>query len=263
VSDRDNYDAHMATTRVSIDERILAIDIGATNMKFCHVDDDGRLLEVVRRRPTRYPCTPSQLVAVLGARIARSGCSQVGVGFPGELTEGVVTNPGNLARPGGITTEVDHHLNELWRGFNLQEALGVATGRDVRVVNDATLAALGCCEGSGIELVLTLGTGMGLALEIDGALQKVRGVGAESFLGARTFDEAFGERSRAEDELLWRTMLVSAVTEFCEEFRASTVHLAGGNARRLSPSHFVDLPSAVFIHGNDASLRGVPRLFYA
>ena len=253
----------MVSTRVSIDEKILAIDIGATNMKFCHVGEDGRLLEVVRRRRTRYPCTPSQLVAVLGARIARSGCSQVGVGFPGELANGLVTNPANLARPGGITTEVDLQLDDSWRGFNLQEALEGATGRDVRVVNDATLAALGCCKGSGTELVLTLGTGLGLALEIDGELQKVRCVGAESFLDARTYDEVLGERSRAEDDVLWRTMLLRALARFTREFGAGTVHLAGGNAKRLSPSSFVDLTSSVFIHGNDAPLHGAAKLFYA
>jgi polyphosphate glucokinase len=262
ASVRCNYDAHMMTMSVSVDEQILAIDVGATNMKFCHVDPDGKLLETVRRRRTNYPCTPARLVDVLAARIERSACSQVGVGFPGELSDGFVTNPANLARPGGITTEVDPQLDRAWRGFALEDKLRMATGRDVRVVNDAALAAFGCCIGSGTELVLTLGTGMGLAYEIDGQLQEVRCVGFELFLDARTYDQAIGERSRAEDEVRWRSWLALAVVGLALEFGATTVHLAGGNAKRLALNTFADLASAVVIHGNDASLHGVTKLFY-
>ena len=41
---------------------------------------------------------------------------------------------------GGVTTEVDPGLEAQWRGFALQDELRKATGRDVRIVNDATLA---------------------------------------------------------------------------------------------------------------------------
>src|ERR1035438_3549740 len=147
---------HLMTKGVSLDERILAIDVGATNTSYCNVDPDGTLLETVRRQRTNYPCTPDRLVDVLATRIERSASSRVGVGFPGGLIDGHVTNPANLARPGGITTEIDQQLDRAWRGFELQAVLRIATGRDVRVVNDATLAAFGCCTGSGTELVLTL-----------------------------------------------------------------------------------------------------------
>src|ERR1019366_1627957 len=105
-----------------------------------------------------------------------------------------------LSRPGGVTTEVDPTLDATWRGFALQEALCGASRRDVRVVNDATMAALGCIDGQGVELVLTLGTGLGLALSINGQLQKVRDVGAEIFREGKTYDQSVGERTRATDE---------------------------------------------------------------
>jgi predicted NBD/HSP70 family sugar kinase len=41
---------------------VLAIDIGATNVKFCHVDRNGNLLEGPKRRPTPYPCSPARLI---------------------------------------------------------------------------------------------------------------------------------------------------------------------------------------------------------
>lgn len=253
----------MVSTRISIDEKILAIDVGATNMKFCHIDEGGALLEVVRRRRTHYPCTPSELVDILSARIVRSECCQVGVGFPGEIEHGYVTSAANLARPGGITTDVDVTLEEMWRGFALQGALTAVTGRDVRVVNDADLAALGCCLNSGTELVLTLGTGLGSALTIDGIPQQVERVWARPSRDGRTFDEMLGERSRAEDEMKWRDCVVRAVAELAQEIGASTVHLAGGNAKRLAPAAFCEVTTPVVIHGNDASLHGVAKLFYA
>ena len=251
----------MAPSHELLLEQILAIDIGATNIKFCHVDHEGNLLEVRRRRPTPYPCTPERLVAVLSERITRSTATRVGVGFPGEFIDGRVVRPGNLSRPGGVTTDVDPDLERQWEGFELQAALCAATGRDVRVVNDATLAALGCCGGVGRELVFTLGTGFGLALCVDGVRQRARDVGAEPFVDARTYDQALGELGRAEDEDHWRELLLRAIAAFVKEFSADVVHLAGGNARRVSPDMFVSIPCDVQIHGNQAPLHGAAKLF--
>jgi polyphosphate glucokinase len=250
----------MATPRTSADI-FFAIDIGATNLKFCHVNGHGDLIEAVRKSSTPYPCSPERLVEVLGSRIERSDSLRVGVGFPGEFAEGRVIDPGNLARLGGVRTEVDPELDRKWRGFAFQDELATKTGRDVRVLNDAALAALGCCQGTGVELVLTLGTGLGLAVMVDGQAQRVRDVGDESFQGLGTCDEVLGERSRAHDEGRWRTLIALAVTSFSREFHASTVYLTGGNARRLSSNSFPDEVGQVVIGGNEASLRGVAKLF--
>ena len=240
---------------------VLAIDIGATNVKFCHVDVDGELLEGPRRRPTPYPCSPARLIEMLVERILADDCPRVGVGFPGEFRDGHVVRPGNLSRPGGVTTEKDPVLDEQWRGFGLEAALRNSSRRDVRVVNDATLAALGSIDGEGVELVLTLGTGLGLALAIDGAMKKVRDVGAEVFVDGKTYDQSVGERARSLDEDGWGQLLVLAVSNFAREFGATKVHLAGGNARRVVPTLFAPLPFQVVIDGNQASLRGAAKLF--
>ena len=256
-----NYDLPMAYQSLLLQEQIFAIDIGATNIKFSHVNDEGVLLRGVRRRPTPYPCSPDRLVEFLEERIAKSGCQRVGVGFPGEFRDGHVVRPGNLSRPGGVTTDVDPALEEAWRGFPLEDALREASGREVRVVNDATMAALGCVEGAGTELVLTLGTGLGLALSIDGSLKKVRDVGAEIFRDGKTYDQTVGERARALDEVHWNATLAEVVDGFAKEFGAITVHLAGGNARRVVPSEFDHLPFRVVINGNEAPMRGAAKLF--
>lgn len=251
----------MAYESLLLQEQIFAIDIGATNIKFSHVNDTGELLRGVRRRPTPYPCSPSRLLEFLEERIAKSGCKRVGVGFPGEFRDGHVIRPGNLSRPGGATTDKDPELDALWRGYALQDELRGASGRDVRVVNDATMAALGCVEGHGVELVLTLGTGLGLALSIDGELHKVRDVGAEIFRDGKSYDESVGERARSLDDEHWNPTLVDVVDGFAKEFRATTVHLAGGNARRVVPGEFEHLACRVVINGNEAPMRGAARLF--
>jgi polyphosphate glucokinase len=252
----------MAVWRHQDDETVLAIDVGATTIKYCPVDAEGRLLETPRRRPTPYPCAPSRLVEALVARIDETEWRRVGVGFPGEFADGHVVRPGNLSRPGGVTTEVDPALSAQWRGFALTDALCRASGRDVRVVNDASLAALGCCEGRGVEVVVTLGTGLGLALERDGRLERVRDVGAAPFRDGRTYDQALGEKARSEDPDRWYELLEEALRGFAEEFGATAMHLAGGNAKRVAPGKFTTVPCEVTAHGNEAPLRGAARLFY-
>ncbi len=242
---------------------VLAIDIGATNIKFCRVDSKGELLESARRKPTPYPCWPERLVELLSDRIVHSGVQKIGVGFPGEFSDGHVVRPGNLSRPGGVTTDVDPDLEARWVGFALQDALCEKVHRDVRVVNDAKLAALGCVTGEGVEVVLTLGTGLGLALCVEGTMRKVRDVGREVFRDDQTFDQLIGERSRATNEDLWLGYVHDVIEKFGQEFGANTVHLAGGNARRIEPDQFPDLPYRIVINGNQAPLRGAARLFYA
>jgi polyphosphate glucokinase len=240
---------------------VLAIDIGATNIKFARVDSQGRLLGHLKRRPTPYPCSPERLVHWIVDRVKSFDVNRVGVGFPGEFDDGHVVRPGNLSRPGGVDTERDDDLDQMWRGFALQEAVCEATGLDVRVVNDATLAALGCCRGVGTEMVVTLGTGCGLALRVDGERRRVRDLGREQFSEDRTFDQALGERARARDDAQWRDDVRSAVNELALEFVATRVYLAGGNARRISRELFDGQPFEIEIAGNESSLRGAARLF--
>ncbi len=57
------------------------------------------------REPTPYPCPSTRLVGELVAIIARSRVARFAVGFPGEFVDGVVVEPGNLSRVGGMTTD--------------------------------------------------------------------------------------------------------------------------------------------------------------
>jgi hypothetical protein len=54
-----------------------------------------------------------------------------------------------------------------------------------------------------------------------------------------------------------------AADGFVREFGATTVHLAGGNARRVTPALFDEAHYRVVINGNQASIRGAAKLFYS
>ena len=244
-------------------DTVLAVDIGATSIKFCFVDVFGELIGTPKRRLTPYPCGPEHLVDVIATRINLTDVAMVGVGFPGEFRDGHVVHPGNLSRERGAGTPINEELHERWCGFNFEGALREKTNKDVRVVNDATMAALGCVEGSGTELVLALGTGVGLALAKDGELVPVREIGAEVVADGKTFDELLGEQGRASNTEKWLSQLQKSVSSLSSEFSVDTVHLVGGNARRISPSSFKHVQSRIVITGNNAPLRGAPKLFYS
>ena len=131
----------------------------------------------------------------------------------------------------------------------------------MRIVNDATLAALGCSRGSGREFVVTLGTGFGTALVVDDVEQRIRDVGAEQFVDGGTYDELLGEPSRRSNEDTWNSLLLLAIRSFASEFSADTVHVGGGNARRVTPGLFSSEDFAVVLHDNAAPLRGAAKLF--
>jgi polyphosphate glucokinase len=262
VSDSRLYHSGMEKSPDELCADILVIDVGATSIKSAELQRGGDVVGRVRRRKTPYPCGPERLVGLLADRIARSGCRRVAVGFPGEYVHDEVVRPGNLSRRAGAGTEILEDVERAWRGYRLGEALRVTTGRDVHVVNDATLAAMGCETGVGRELVLTLGTGLGIALVVEGNIVAIRDVGSALFRDNLTYDEAVGERARRSDDAQWRRRVVAATAELAQEFRAERIHFGGGNSRRVSPSWFAGLPHVV-IHGNDAPLRGAARYFQA
>jgi polyphosphate glucokinase len=242
-------------------DAILAVDIGATMTKFAVVDDEGQFAEEVRSEPTPYPCSPVRLVEFVVGLAERSRCERIGVGFPGEMRNGRVLEPGNLSRPGGFTSAIDPELHRAWEGIDLERALREASHLDVRVVNDATLAALGCCEGRGRELVFTLGTGFGIALVVDDQRVRIRDIGAETFLEGECYDALLGDLAKSHDGVLWNDRLVLAVTNFAEEFCADVVHLGGGNSRHVDLRRYEGHRWRVVVNDNVATLRGAAKLF--
>ena len=82
---------------------------------------------------------------------------RVSVGFPGAVADGRVQTAANLDHRG-------------WIGFDLGRALEPLFRKPVRVANDVALQGLAAIRGQGVELVITLGTGLGSAMYLNGLL---------------------------------------------------------------------------------------------
>jgi polyphosphate glucokinase len=143
---------------------VLGLDIGGTGIKGAVVDTDtGEMLTERYRLLTPQPATPKAMIATIYEIVNHFDWhGPVGCGFPSAVKEGVVLTASNVSKK--------------WIGFNLREALHELTGCDVIVLNDADAAGLaemrfGAGRGQdGVVLIITLGTGIGVALFVDGRL---------------------------------------------------------------------------------------------
>lgn len=144
--------------------QVLGIDIGGTGIKGAIVDvETGALLCDRIRLPTPQPATPDDVTTEVVNLVDQTGWKgAIGCGFPSILQHGVVRLASNISQE--------------WIGRNVPETFAAATGCDVSVINDADAAGLaevrfGAAKGvRGVVLVVTLGTGIGSALFIDGKL---------------------------------------------------------------------------------------------
>jgi polyphosphate glucokinase len=157
--------ATMASGRIAI-----GIDVGGSGIKAAVVDVEGGQFRSERIRvATPSPSTPEAVIAAIGrisrrlARAAHLGpLTPVGVGLPGVTMDGTIKFAGNI--------------DQAWIGFPVVERLRKATGRPVTIVNDADAAGIAEMrfgvgkDRGGVVIFLTLGTGVGSGVFIDGKL---------------------------------------------------------------------------------------------
>jgi polyphosphate glucokinase len=143
---------------------ILGIDIGGTGIKGAPVDiATGKLLADRYRLLTPKGAKPEPIAKVV-KEVANqfNWHTQIGCGFPAVIRNGVAESAANI--------------NQKWIGTNVAQLFSDMTGCPVHVVNDADAAGLaeitfGAGKGvKGVIIMITIGTGLGSALFIDGKL---------------------------------------------------------------------------------------------
>ncbi|HEY1623343.1 MAG TPA: ROK family protein [Streptosporangiaceae bacterium] len=142
----------------------LGIDIGGTGMKAAPVDvATGKLLADRKKIATPHPAVPDAMAEVVGQLVTAFDWSgPIGITFPGVVTNGVTRTAANL--------------DPAWIGVDARAVFAKAAGNPVQVLNDADAAGVAEMKfGAGVGehgtvLMLTLGTGIGSALFIDGTL---------------------------------------------------------------------------------------------
>jgi polyphosphate glucokinase len=208
--------------------RILVIDVGGSHIKF----------RMGTRGPIQKFVSGPDMTA---AEMARQVCKlahelpyqAVSIGYPGLVLRGRIT-----AEP--------FNLGQGWVGYDFEKAFG----RPVRVINDATMQALGDYEG-GRMLFLGLGTGLGATVILDGTVAPME-IGHMPYKNGRTFEDYVGERGRERlGNKKWRKVVAEVVVRLEEVLEADYVVLGGGNALRLK-----ELPKGARLGDNLNAFKG-------
>ena len=221
--------------------RTLAIDVGGSGLKASVIDETGRLLTERVRVDTPVGSPPKDIVKVLVDLVSALGAyDRVSVGFPGVVRNGKVLTAPNLDNKG-------------WKDFDLAGALGRALGKPVRVANDADVQGLAVVSGKGVEMVITLGTGFGTGLYLDGRLGPHLELSHHPFRKGETYDEHLGNAARKKvGNRKWNKRVKKAIRNLRTLTSFDHLYIGGGNAKKID----FELDPDVTIVSNDAGIKG-------
>jgi polyphosphate glucokinase len=211
--------------------RTLSVDVGGTGVKALVLNERGDALTKPIRARTPVPATPERVLRVVSRIAARHrDFDRVSLGFPGVVRDGVVKEAPNLSRE--------------WQHVNAVALFEGRIGKPVRILNDADMQGFGAIAGKGVELVITLGTGCGSALFVDGKLVPNVEVGRPKL----------GEAGRKKvGTPRWHRRVEKFVRRLEEMFHFDQLYVGGGNSGRLD---IKKLPAHVRIVSNLNGLVG-------
>ena len=99
------------------------------------------------------------------------------------------------------------------------------------------MQGLGGVSGVGVELVITLGTGMGAGLYLDGVPIPSLELGHHPFRNGKTYEDELGRRALAkEGRKKWNKRLAEAIDQLYRVFYYDRLYIGGGNAPRSASS---------------------------
>jgi polyphosphate glucokinase len=176
---------------------VLGIDIGGSGIKGAPVDTRrGVLLERRRRIVTPKPATPEAVVEVVGDIVESfKWKGVVGMGFPGVVKRGVTLTAINL--------------DPRWVDVDADALFSDKLGLGVHLINDADAAGLAEMkfgagkDRKGVVVLVTLGTGLGTAVFLDGKLLPNTELGHIEMHG-RDAEIQAAERIRIQQNLSWK-----------------------------------------------------------
>lgn len=176
---------------------ILGVDIGGSGIKGALVDTEAGEFSSERLRiATPQPSTPAAVAAVVGQISAHFGWNApIGCTFPAVVKNGVTMTAANV--------------DDAWIGADAAGLLSEATGNRTLVLNDADAAGIAEMRfGAGrgrrdLVIILTLGTGVGSSLFIDGRLLPNSEFGHLQIRG-KDAEWRTSERARIEKGYSWK-----------------------------------------------------------
>jgi polyphosphate glucokinase len=224
--------------------KTLAIDIGGTGIKAAILDEKGAMMTKRERIKTPDNATPKKVLAIIG-RLAKKlgGFDRASAGFPGVIKKGIVYSAPNLGKG--------------WKEFDLEGGIRQKLNRPARVANDADVQGLGSVTGKGDELVITLGTGFGSVLFVDGHRIHLE-LAHHPFHKGKTYEEELGIRAlKKKGKKKWNELLQEAITELVQTFNYDHLYIGGGNTEHID----FRLPPDVTVVSNTEGLLGGIKLW--
>ena len=228
------------------DEKVLSIDIGGSRIKATVLDMDGKMIMEYQRLDTPFPADPENVLkTIMQLTKLFKSYTKVSVGFPGYVRKGTVHTAPNLD-------------NEKCKGFDLRQKLTELLKQEVQVVNDADLHGLGIASGTGLEMVITLGTGVGTALLVDGNLLPHFEIAHHPLSKDRDYDQYIGNKALGEAGVeKWNKRLKKVLTVLKTVFNYDHLYISGGNAKRIN----FELDDNISVATNLEGIRGGAKLW--
>lgn len=176
---------------------MLGVDIGGSGIKGAIVDTEtGALLTERHRIPTPQPATPEAMAATLKQLVEHFAWQgPIGCGFPATIHHGVAFSAANI--------------DVSWINTDVEGLFSRVTGQPCVVLNDADAAGLaemrfGRGQGqSGVIMLLTIGTGIGSAIFVNGQLHPNTELGHLKMKG-RIAEQYCSDAVRQREDLSWR-----------------------------------------------------------
>jgi len=226
-----NAECYFGNYRISskiVRMKTLVIDVGGTHLK---VYGPGS------REPVKIDSGPTMTAKRMVTEVKKAAVTWkydgVSIGYPGAVVHGKPVNE-------------PHNLGGGWAGFDYHRAFG----HPVRVVNDAAMQALGSYKG-GRMLFLGLGTGLGSALIVDGALEALE-LAHLPYKKGRTYEDYIGLAGMKRlGKKKWRSAVADVVKQLRTALQADYVVLGGGNVKFLK-----GLPAGARLGANSNALLG-------
>ena len=221
----------MSERRYPVEPRapaVLAVDVGGSHVKAVLNGIDER-----RRFASGPKMIPDEMVAGVLEMTADWDYVGLSVGVPAPVKDNrVVREPVNLGRG--------------WKGYDLEHAFGQPT----KVINDASMQALGSYDG-GRMLFLGLGTGLGSTMILDGVIAPME-LGHLPYRKS-TFEDYVGERGLERmGTKRWRKVVIDTIEHLTNALEPEYVVLGGGNVEKLDELP----PNCRQGHNEDAFLGG-------
>jgi polyphosphate glucokinase len=212
---------------------LLGIDIGGTGIKGAPVDvETGQLLAERFRLETPQPAVPNAVADVVEQIAAHFNYKgPAGVTFPAVVKHGVTYTAANVDRS--------------WVGTHASELFAQHVGGPVTVVNDADAAGVAEIrfgagkDRKGVIILLTLGTGIGSAIFLDGKLLPNTEFGHLMIRGKEAEKRA-SERVREEKKLSWKQW-AKRLSEFLNEMErlfSPDLFIMGGGISKKAEKFF-------------------------